>query len=67
MNECVRFDKEFEQLKEDLALLQPYYLSTRYADLGETEKFNDKQLAEEAVGAAERIWKFVKDKIRAGV
>lgn len=65
MNLCVKFDEGFEQLKEDLALLQPYYLSTRYADLGETERFNDKKLAQEAVGAAERVWKFIKDKIRA--
>jgi len=64
MNLCVKFDGEFEQLKQDLATLQPYYLSTRYADLGETERFNDKKLAEEAIGAAERVLELVKDRFR---
>lgn len=63
MNLCVKFDGEFEQLKQDLATLQPYYLSTRYADLGETERFNDKQLAEEAITAAGRVLGFVKKKL----
>lgn len=63
MNLCVKFDAEFGKLKTDLAILQPYYMSTRYPDMGETSKFNRRELAEEAVKAAERVLGFVKKKL----
>lgn len=66
MKMCVKFDSDFERLKDSLVILEPYYLSTRYADLRETERFNRRELAEEAMGAAQRVLEFIKGKMVRG-
>ena len=63
MDLCSKVDPEFISLKENLLLLEPYYIGTRYPDIGDIERYNEQSLAEEALQSAEHILDFVKKKI----
>ena len=61
---CVKVEKEFSSIEQYTSKLNPYYLETRYPDVGDVEKFNKKVLAAGAIEMAEEILTFVKDKLK---
>src|SRR3989344_4964039 len=60
---CVKVDKEFSTIEEYTSKLNPYYLETRYPDVGDVEKFNKKEYAQEALEMADKVLNFVKEKL----
>ena len=62
VEECKKFDRSFEKLKEAAATLTDYYLEPRYPDIGEFMEYSQTQ-AEEALKLAEKIIKFVEKKL----
>jgi len=60
--ECVKQDKEFNQLEEACNTLSPYYLSTRYPDVAQFEEFSESQ-TKDVIDQAEKVVSFVKEKI----
>ena len=63
MEACAQKEPRFRELKNDLVVLDPYYIGTRYPDIGDIERFEKKELAQEALTAAEKISRFVKNEI----
>ena len=61
--EAIRFETELEKFKEVTATLSSYYLNTRYPDIGDIETFNNEDLAKQALGWAEEIYHYLKEKI----
>lgn len=60
MDLCAKINSSFLELKNDLTILDPYYLETRYPDMGDIDQFDKKELAQEALLASERVIEFVK-------
>jgi len=63
MDLCAKVEPSFVELKNDLAILDPYYIQTRYPDIGDIDRFDKKELAEEALVSAGNIFSFVKKQI----
>jgi len=62
LNECVRFDKEFENLREAIENLNKYYVEAKYpADVPILFPLDE---AKQAKKDAEKILSFVQSKIR---
>lgn len=60
---CAKKNKNFSTIEKFTSKLKPYYLKTRYPDMGSVEKFNKKEIAEEAIEMAEEVLDFVKKKL----
>lgn len=60
---AAKIDSGFSTLKDTLSILDPYYISTRYPDIGDIKQFDTEDLAKEALVAAEEVFIFVKKKI----
>lgn len=61
MEICKSKDREFENLKDQCAILNPFYIETRYGDVG--FKIHTKEDALSARGAALKIQQFVRKKL----
>ncbi len=59
---CTKIDSEFGTIREKAATLYPYYVETRYPDLGDLSPFTQEQ-AKEAFEAATKIVQFVENKL----
>ena len=62
LGDCVKIDRSFGVLKNQVDILFPYYATTRYPFGNELFSF-DKKKAKEALGAAEEIINFVETKL----
>lgn len=62
LEDCIELDKSFEELEKMVEILFPYYATTRYP-FGEELFSFDKQKADDAFEAAEKIVKFVESKL----
>ena len=60
---CERYDSSYLDLKESCNILTDYYTDTRYPDIWDINRFNEKNLAKDAIRQAERVLAFVKKKI----
>lgn len=60
-----RFDADFSEFDEAVDTLNNYYTDTRYPDIWDYSRFEDKNLAEEALGFAEQIVRFIRRKENA--
>lgn len=63
LKNCLRFDKEFENLKTPSEVLNLYYTEARYPDDVDTSSFNTKEKAEEAINFAQKILEFIEKRI----
>lgn len=63
MDLCIKVNSKFGQLKNNLVVLDPYYISTRYPDIGDIERFESKELASQALVSAEKVFEFVKREV----
>lgn len=63
MDLCEKAKPGFVELKDDLATLDPYYIQTRYPDIGDIDQFDTKELAQEALISAKKVLMFVKNQI----
>lgn len=61
---CKKFDQEFSELNAPVRILNNYYTDTRYPDIWDYSRFEDKKLAEEAIKLAERAVNFVSKKVK---
>lgn len=61
---CKEFDKDFSQLKDAVNTLTNYYTDTRYPDIWDYSRFQDKKLAEEALKFAEQVLNFISERIK---
>lgn len=61
LEDCVRIDQDFENLRTFVNVVVPYYIETRYPDLGDYAGFDDEK-AGEACNAAKELIDFVKSK-----
>ena len=61
---CTKKDGSFSDIEKFTSKLNPYYLKTRYPDMGSVEKFNKKEIAEKAIKMAEEVLYFVKSKLK---
>ena len=59
---CKQFDAEFFQLHDAVDTLNSYYTDTRYPDIWDYARFEDKNLAEEAIRFSEKIIAFIRKK-----
>ncbi len=62
LEECLKTDESFEELREECSTLNSYYAPTRYPDIGEFMDFNEKN-AKEAYSFAENILSFIEKKL----
>ena len=63
MDMCAKKNSDFLELKNELAVLDSYYIQTRYPDIGDIDRFNKSEFAQEAISAAEKVLAFVIKKI----
>lgn len=61
---AIKHDNNFSKFKEATATLSPYYLKTRYPDIGDITVFDKEELAKEALNWAKEIFDFVKNKLK---
>ena len=64
LEECLKLDENFSQLKEECRFLNQFYNPARYPD--DLQIDFSKDAAEKALGAAEEIIDFIKKKIKYG-
>jgi len=62
IEECIKLDTSFEELREGSIILTAYYVQSRYPDIAEFIDFTEEK-AKEAYILAEKIVKFVADKL----
>lgn len=62
LNDCIEIDSGFKKLESSIKKVFPYYATTRYPFDGQLFVF-DRAKATEALLAAEKIVKFVADKL----
>lgn len=61
--QATKHDDDFRELYQACRQLNNYYTDTRYPDIWDITRFDNKKLAEEALKLAEEILEFVKKKI----
>ncbi len=61
LTQCKKFDTNFEQLREDVQYINPYYYATQYPDTGYSVPGMDTAFI--CIQKAEKILTFVKNKI----
>jgi len=61
---CRNHNSEFEKLFSACEILNCYYTDTRYPDIWDYDRVDDKKLASEAIKLTEKVLKFVKKKIK---
>ena len=49
LEKCVTYDEVFVELKNACIVLSDYYIDTRYPDIWDRDRFDDKKMAEEAL------------------
>lgn len=59
---CKHFDADFSELDDAVDTLNNYYTDTRYPDIWDHTRFEDKNLAKEAFLFAEHIARFIRGK-----
>ena len=64
LEECIRIDQSFEQLRENCAILNAYYAPSRYPDIAEFIDFTQEK-AKEAYLLAKKIVDFVQHKLES--
>lgn len=64
LKNCIRFDKDFEELKTACEILSLYYTEARYPDDIDTSVFNTKEKAEEAINLAQEVLRFIEKRIK---
>jgi len=62
---CKRFDADFCHLDTAVDALNQYYTDTRYPDIWDYDRFDDRGLAEEAVVLAQRVIELIERKLTA--
>lgn len=62
LENCISIDKDFEGLRNYVNIVVPYYIETRYPDLGDYAGF-DEAKAQEACNAAKHVIDFVEGKL----
>ena len=62
---CKRFDPDFGQLDPDVDTLNQYYTDTRYPDIWDYDRFDDRSLAQEAVILAQHVVESIERKLAA--
>ncbi len=62
LEDCLAIDSAFEELRDYVKVLFPYYIETRYPDLGGFAGFDDTK-AQEAYDSANKVIGFVKSKV----
>ena len=50
-------------IKDKVKVLNSYYTDTRYPDIWDYDRFNDRKLAKEALKLAKKVLDFIKKKI----
>jgi HEPN domain-containing protein len=63
LKKCSQHQSSFGKLLKVCKILNNYYTDTRYPDIWDYDRFNDKKLASEALKLAEEVLKSVKSKI----
>lgn len=58
LEECIKTDESFEELREECSTLNSYYAPTRYPDIGEFMEFNEEN-TKQSYDFAEKIVNFV--------
>lgn len=62
LEECIKIDPSFEQLRNECTTLNTYYAPTRYPDIVEFIHFTEEK-AEEAYTLAKKIVEFIEQKL----
>lgn len=64
LKNCLKFDKDFEELKTACEILSLYYTEARYPDDIDTSAFDTKEKAREAIDLAMEVLNFIEQKIK---
>jgi HEPN domain-containing protein len=64
LKNCLKFNKNFEELKTACEILSLYYTEARYPDDVDTSSFDTKEKAKEAIDLAMEVLNFVEEKIK---
>ena len=59
LKNCLKFNKDFEELKTACEILSLYYTEARYPDDVDTSAFNTKEKAKEAIDLAREVLDFI--------
>lgn len=62
LDDCIKIDKEFEELKDNCLFLNPFYIDTRYPAFWPVGR--ERKEAEQAQRAAKEIGDLVKNKLQ---
>lgn len=65
LKSCQKYNRSFAQLVDACTILNGYYTDTRYPDIWDVTRFEDANLAKEALGLAYEVVAFVQKKIKA--
>ena len=66
LEKLIFFKNEFLKLRENCQVLNDYYTDTRYPDIWDYDRFDNKKLAFQALKLAEEILEFVEKEIKTG-
>ena len=64
MRNVKKHDSSFSVLHQAVDILNQYYTDTRYPDIWDYSRFEDKDLAKEALKLAKKTVEFVKKKLK---
>ena len=63
LKNCLKFNKDFEELKTACEILSLYYTEARYPDDVDTSAFDTKEKAKEAIDLAREVLDFIDKRI----
>lgn len=63
LEKALVFHKDFLSLERSCRVLNSYYTDTRYPDVWDYSRFDDKKLAKEAIDLAGKVIGFVREKL----
>lgn len=64
LRKCQSFNPQFEKFLKTAEILNNYYIDTRYPDIWDISRFEDKKLAEEALKLSKEMVKFISEQMR---
>jgi HEPN domain-containing protein len=60
---CKKYSRDFSSLDSAVDILNAYYTDTRYPDIWDYNRFNDRELAKEALEQAKKVLDLISQKL----
>lgn len=63
LKRCKGYEADFEKFVSAVTTLNAYYIDTRYPDIWDMTRFEDKKLASQALSLTEELIEFIEEKL----